>query len=1290
MSRAICVLGMHRSGTSAATRCMSMLGAYLGEEEDLAGPASDNKFGFYERLDVIDFHNRLLAHLGTSWDTCFPLPEQWQKSQKVESFREELAELVNRVFVEPQHELWAWKDPRTCLLMPLWLDVLNEFSVDVSCLLIFRNPLEVAESLAKRNGFAEIESLGIWLNFNLHLLHYSQPLPRTLVRYEDLIENGVATLRGIAESLALEEPDDSLKFENDVAQFLRDDFRHARASMNEVYAKAPAPVQALTRALEQALNHAEDWEKHLDATVNNLLDSHNTMASLLAHDGLARSRGLINSELEKETLLAQALREVVAAAEARADLAERSIEDYREIVEEKDKTISAVDERAEDLKRSLDGRRKAEVEAVRLLERKETEERLAQNEIRLRRDYDRKMKTWIVEKSSLEKELESSYRRGDELKSIFEDRLSEIYAELKNLRGLPENFGGLRKVFAQLQEINERICQSSRLVEMQDEQADFQRRASMEYERFHRDQLEATMALEQKISDLLGRDNYQKALYEETERNIREELHATQLRAAEIRTLLDKVGQSEHRLRSQLAEIHGSRLWKIGDSYWSARRSILRLFGIGGVAEGQDLAVGDSGLTAGGDENSRMQDANLEMSGSLLPRQGYSRKKEPDTRNVEAAQDAVGRSDAISVAVNQHDLREVRFARPNSKYDVVLYPIIDWELRYQRPQQLMAQFADHGHRVFYLRIRFHENAGAHVLVEEIRDRVYGVQLPGPSGLDLYSHEMTRATRQTFLDALDRLRIHAAMTDVVSFVQFPFWRPLVVSARERWGWPAVYDCLDDYADFKEVDPWFINREEHAFLNECDLSLATARPLYAKTSSQSSPSVLVPNACEFEHFNHPATAPQGLEMRGSGPVIGYYGAIADWFDTDLIEKVATQRSDWNFVLVGCTDGADTSRLEKLRNVQFLGERPYADLPGYLSMFDVATIPFKIKPLTQATNPVKFFEYLSAGKPVVATPLPELEPHRALFYSANDADEFITGIEAALEEDDSDLVNRRIEFARDNTWEKRYAEISANIEGLFGKATIVVVSYQQPEYLKLCIESVLNKTAYPNFEVVVIDNASDKSVRKYLNKMAEIDPRIKLIMNKKNVGFPRANNIAIESSGDSEYVVFLNNDTVVTRGWLGKLVRHLRRPGVELVGPVTNWAGNEARISVGYKEIDEMDEWAETYTAERDGVYFDIRVLAMYCIAMRRTLLDKIGLLDERFGIGMFEDDDFSMRVRDAGGRVICAEDVFIHHWGRASFGELEQNAYNRVFEENRKRFEEKWGRKWIPHEYRRQFD
>jgi len=257
--------------------------------------------------------------------------------------------------------------------------------------------------------------------------------------------------------------------------------------------------------------------------------------------------------------------------------------------------------------------------------------------------------------------------------------------------------------------------------------------------------------------------------------------------------------------------------------------------------------------------------------------------------------------------------------------------------------------------------------------------------------------------------------------------------------------------------------------------------------------------------------------------------------------------------------------------------------------------------------------------------------------------------------------------------------------------GKAAIDVVTYNNLEDTRMTLTSVLEKTAYPDYEIILVDNGSKAETRQELLAMVAEHPNITLMLNGHNVGFAAANNVGIgRASGAtaSEYVVLLNNDVIVTRGWLTTLIGHLDNEQIGIVGPVTNSCGNEARIEVDYADISGIDAFAARYTSAHAGQLFDIGVLAMYCVALRRAVVDEIGPLDEIFGVGMFEDDDYALRIREAGYRVVCAEDIFIHHFGRASFAKMEDEAYKQLFEENKRLFEQKWNRPWVPHRYRSQ--
>jgi len=641
----------------------------------------------------------------------------------------------------------------------------------------------------------------------------------------------------------------------------------------------------------------------------------------------------------------------------------------------------------------------------------------------------------------------------------------------------------------------------------------------------------------------------------------------------------------------------------------------------------------------------------------------------------------------VSVTLRAEDMQPLRA----SKYDVIILPIIDWDFRFQRSQQIAWQFARHGHRVFYLKTKFENRRSpddCRPRTQKIREGIVEVQLPGAAELNVYRHQVDERTAQQWLRAFDHLRQDYGIGEAICLVQLPFWRPLAFQLRQRWGWRIVYDCMDKHSGFSTNEPAMLS-EEAALSQGSDLVVATSRKLLEDQQRHNPRCVLVPNACDYHHFSvaMDAAPPALASMRR--PIIGYYGAISEWFDVDLVSEIARLRPEWTFVLIGGTFGACVDPLRGLANVHLLGEQPYQALPGFLHAFDVCLIPFKLTPLTEATDPVKFYEYLSAGKPVVAVPLPELmRRDESVVSIARSAHEFVVEIERALREDSAERAAARRRFAQQNTWEERFERLRLAIQHAYERASIIVLTHNNLHLTKLCVESIFRNTQWPNIELIIVDNASTDGTREYLKELAQERENVEVIFNDRNEGFARANNQGILAA-TGEWIVLLNNDTIVTRGWLGRLIRYLEHdPKTGMVGPVTNSVGNEAKIDVSYSSVAEMEAFAQRRASEYEGRCFEIKMLALFCVVMRRKLFDEIGLLDERFEVGMFEDDDLALRARQAGYKLLCCEDVFVHHFHGGTFKQLPKDKYLQLFEANRKRFERKWGVRWEPHRYRGQ--
>jgi len=255
---------------------------------------------------------------------------------------------------------------------------------------------------------------------------------------------------------------------------------------------------------------------------------------------------------------------------------------------------------------------------------------------------------------------------------------------------------------------------------------------------------------------------------------------------------------------------------------------------------------------------------------------------------------------------------------------------------------------------------------------------------------------------------------------------------------------------------------------------------------------------------------------------------------------------------------------------------------------------------------------------------------------------------------------------------------ADPQAALAALAPLVSILVVSHHNPAVTRLCLDSVHAWTEYPRYEVIVVDNGSDADTLRVLAEAQQQRRELRVIANPDNRGFAAAcNQAAAEARG--EVLCFLNNDTVVAPGWLSVLVAALEGdPGLGLVGPVSNAVANEARVRTGYGSLDEMLTWAEAEVWGHDGRWFGLPMLALFCTAIRRQVWQEVGGLDQAFGLGMFEDDDFSRRLRRAGYRLACRRDSFVHHWQQASFQLLDRDQYLALYERNRRYFREKWGR------------
>jgi glycosyltransferase involved in cell wall biosynthesis len=345
-------------------------------------------------------------------------------------------------------------------------------------------------------------------------------------------------------------------------------------------------------------------------------------------------------------------------------------------------------------------------------------------------------------------------------------------------------------------------------------------------------------------------------------------------------------------------------------------------------------------------------------------------------------------------------------AHRDTRQTIIFPPGLDWdEHLFQRPQQLARALAGEGALIFYMRPTpdFSQNPFV-----EISSSLYLCNVPVETFALLESPLIYLLTwNRTYAAAFDTPRI-------------------------------IYDYVDDIRVF-DGNYRQLLQEHERLLQEAHLVLTTAKPLYRAAAKLRPDALLCPNGVDYAHFaaareGVPAAPPADMEpiLKRGNPIVGYYGALAEWFDYDLVMELARRRPDISFLIIGPDyDGTMPPSFLTLPNLDWLGIKPYAHLPAYLACLDVAMIPFQLNEITHATSPLKLFEYMAGGKPVVVTPMQESMRYDGVLV-ADGPDAFSRRIDDALQlRHDSVYLQRIDHTARTSTWAARAEQILSALD-------------------------------------------------------------------------------------------------------------------------------------------------------------------------------------------------------------------------------------------------------------------
>jgi len=291
--------------------------------------------------------------------------------------------------------------------------------------------------------------------------------------------------------------------------------------------------------------------------------------------------------------------------------------------------------------------------------------------------------------------------------------------------------------------------------------------------------------------------------------------------------------------------------------------------------------------------------------------------------------------------------------------------------------------------------------------------------------------VNRLNQAILARALKKVAWQAGFSEPILITYLPNSADLALRLGEKL---LIYDCVDEHSAFQGFNAALVRQMEIELLQKADLVLVTAQPLYDDKSPYNPNIHLLRNAADVENFRRALDPelPVASDVADlTGPVLGFIGRIKEWIDLALLGEVARKRPDWHLVLVGPVEyDADVAALQGLANVTFTGARDKEELPAYLKKFDVCLNPFRPGRLSQAVNPLKLYEYLASGKPVVSTPMPELDMLEGLVEIGAGEAGFIAAIERALA-DTPEKQHQRLEFVKEHSWEKRVDEMCRLID-------------------------------------------------------------------------------------------------------------------------------------------------------------------------------------------------------------------------------------------------------------------
>ena len=352
-------------------------------------------------------------------------------------------------------------------------------------------------------------------------------------------------------------------------------------------------------------------------------------------------------------------------------------------------------------------------------------------------------------------------------------------------------------------------------------------------------------------------------------------------------------------------------------------------------------------------------------------------------------------------------------------FDVICFSHLRWDFVFQRPQHLMTRFARQG-RVFVIEEPVMHDGESYLDVSSRGENVY-VCVP----------RLAADSEEDMPELVADLVTDQRLERYISW----FYTPMMLDWNSRLQPLAVvYDCMDQLAAFKNAPPELLERERQLF-EMADVVFTGGRSLYEAKKDLHNSVHAFPSSIDVGHFSKALEIDADISEQANipRPRIGFAGVIDERTDIDLLGSIADLKPEWSFIMVGPVVKINDEDLPRRDNIHYLGQRTYDDLPSILAGWDAAMMPFAMNESTRYISPTKTPEYLAAGLPVISTPIADVVvPYGelGLVHIASTPEEFVEGIEVALNEDSGRRRKEASDFLSRSSWDRTFEEMDSLI--------------------------------------------------------------------------------------------------------------------------------------------------------------------------------------------------------------------------------------------------------------------